>query len=119
MENYNFCGVHVLGEIYDVNRDKLNNLNFLVDALSHGIEKSKATCIGTLIKKFEPQGISVVMLLSESHVSIHTYPEHHSLFIDAFTCGEKCNPEIIIQTLKTELDSNFAKINVIKRGYVQ
>lgn len=119
MVNHNFYGIHVIGEIYNANREKLNNLDFLVNALSHGVEKSKATCIGTLIKKFEPQGISVVMLLSESHVSIHTYPEYQSLFIDAFTCGEKCNPEIIIQTLKSELDSNSVKINVIERGNVQ
>lgn len=116
MGNFNFCGIHVLGEIYDANKEKLNNLDFLVEALSRGVEKSNATCVGTLIKKFEPQGLSVVMLLSESHVSVHTYPEYNSLFFDAFTCGEKCNPEMIIQTLKSELGSDLVNINVMKRG---
>lgn len=116
MEQHDFYGIHALGEIYDVEEEKINNLDFILNAISQGVKNANATCIGTLVKKFEPQGLSILMLLSESHVSIHTYPEYHSLFIDAFTCGKKCDPKVIINTLVRKLNSSSAKINVIERG---
>ncbi len=115
-KQHGFYGIHVMGELYGISYEKLDNLDIIVDCLTLGIELSKAKCEGMIVKKFKPKGISVVALLSESHVSIHTYPEYNSLFLDAFTCGNTCNPELIAEILKKELKATSAKIDTLVRG---
>lgn len=111
-----FTGTHVLGEMYGVLSEDLDSIDKLVEILNEGIEQSHATCEGTLVKRFYPHGVSIVILLSESHVSIHTYPEINALFVDAFTCGLNCNPEAIIDNLIVNLNPSETNINVITRG---
>lgn len=71
---------------------------------------------GILFKQFEPIGLSIVVLLSESHASIHTYPEQNCMFVDAFTCGTNCNPQSIIDTLIEELRVSHYSAKEIHRG---
>ena len=52
-----------------------------------------ATILAHLAHKFEPCGVSVVLMLSESHASVHTYPEYNACFLDIFTCGEQIRVE--------------------------
>ena len=69
-------------------RNDLEDILPLRKILKDAVEKSKATILGNIEHKFEPHGYSLVLLISESHASLHTYPEENSLFIDFFTCGD-------------------------------
>jgi S-adenosylmethionine decarboxylase len=98
-------GKHYLLNLYECSEVLLNNEHFLMDLLENAAVASGATVCQTIYKKFEPQGVTVLCLLSESHISIHTWPEEEKAAVDVYTCGD-CNPkigcDIIIQQLKAE-----------------
>ncbi len=80
----NFSGCTVdLNDVEDIRRD-----------MSRAVEVIGATILSVVEHKFDPEGLSLVMLLAESHASVHTYPEHKACFLDIFTCGStiRVNP---------------------------
>jgi S-adenosylmethionine decarboxylase len=91
--SYKFRGVHFLASYCNCELQALNNLEDLIAAMNNAVEKSGATILKTSSWVFPPTGLTMVFLLSESHASIHTYPEHGACFVDLFTCGEKCSAE--------------------------
>lgn len=113
----NFLGKHTLGELYNVAPEKLNDLGFLTELLCAAATKAGATVCGTLSKQFEPQGVTVLVLLEESHASFHTYPELGALFLDIFTCGIECDPKHAFDFICTALDCDTHDIKTVKRGY--
>jgi S-adenosylmethionine decarboxylase len=98
-------GKHYLLNLYGCSFSLLNDLEFLIDLLENAAYASGATVLETVYKKFDPQGVTVLCLLSESHISIHTWPEEGKAACDVYTCGD-CNPkigcDIIIEQLKSE-----------------
>ncbi|WP_051355841.1 adenosylmethionine decarboxylase [Acetobacterium malicum] len=115
-EEFSFTGTHVFGELYGVSYENLDSIDQLEEILTRGIEESKAKCLGIMTKKFKPNGVTLLALLSESHVSVHTYPEHNALFIDAFTCGTLCDPRVIINTFIQKLHPEKNVISETQRG---
>lgn len=111
-----FTGIHILGELYGVSYEKINSLDFMETLLVKGIEESNATICGTSIKKFKPQGLTILILLSESHVAVHTYPEKGSIFFDIFTCGLNCSPDKFVERIIRELNPVEHNISLIERG---
>lgn len=104
--HYPFVGLHVLASISAIkNLQLLNNPERIKQILERGVKASGAHALAWQTTIFEPQGCSLVALLSESHLSVHTYPEHESLFFDAFTCGIHCTPRAIFDELLSYLDS--------------
>lgn len=85
-------GKHVFGAVYDCNKEYLDDPELLIKLLEEGATKAGATVVQTIHKHFTPQGVTVLTLLSESHISIHTWPEKGEAAIDIFTCGTKCDP---------------------------
>ena len=71
------------------------------------------------IYKFSPQGITGVVLLAESHISISTWPEINYVAIDIFTCGEKSMPYKALEYLKKEFQPKKVEIKEIKRGVIK
>ncbi|OAJ96196.1 adenosylmethionine decarboxylase [Vibrio bivalvicida] len=112
---HDFKGKHAFGELYGIESSKLNDTSYLENLLIEGIKSSGATLCSIQSKKFEPSGVTLLALLSESHASIHTYPEKGSMFVDAFTCGS-CNPEEVIKTLEKGLSASHTNISSITRG---
>ncbi|WP_185750821.1 adenosylmethionine decarboxylase [Clostridium sp. KNHs214] len=115
-KKHRFLGRHILGELYGIDYEILDNLSILEKALSLGIKRSEARCEGMLVKKFNPSGVTIVALLSESHASIHTYPECNALFIDAFTCGNTCDPQAIIDVVVEIVKPQKIAVKEMKRG---
>lgn len=111
-----FMGIHVLGEMHGVDFDKLNDKELLESALKEGIELSGASLCGLQTKVFEPCGVTSLALLSESHASIHTYPDFGSLFFDAFTCGVTCEPQKIADRLVEVLKPTSHNLRIVHRG---
>jgi S-adenosylmethionine decarboxylase len=115
-DQHKFFGVHVLGEIRGINSKLLNNKELLEEILKEGIIKSNATLCEIQGKSFDPSGVTLLALLSESHASIHTYPDYSALFFDAFTCGDTCQPMLIAETLIKRLEATHHEIKTIYRG---
>jgi len=95
-------GKHYLLNLYGCSFSQLNNEHFLIGLLECAAISSGATVIQTISKKFDPQGVTVVCLLSESHISIHTWPEEGKCHADIYTCGladPKVGCDILIEQL--------------------
>ena len=107
-------GKHLLLEVYDGTFQHLNDHIFLKDILFDGIQKSKSTIINCFIKKFDPQGCTILFALAESHVSCHTWPEKGCMSADFYTCGGK-NPKIAAKYIIDNLYSIDYQIREIKR----
>ena len=83
---------HLLLELYECDYEKLNDESFLRCTLNRAAKLAKATVLNLISNKFEPQGVTAIALLAESHISIHTWPESQYSAIDIFTCGHKMLP---------------------------
>ena len=84
---------HFLLELYRCDYEKLNDESFLRCAISKAAKYANATVLNLISNKFEPQGVTAIALLAESHLSIHTWPESHYSAVDIFTCGKNMKPE--------------------------
>lgn len=101
-------GNHLLLEVYDVQYDLINDIDSLQNVMIRGIERAKMTILNVFSHCFIPQGCTIVIALSESHVSCHTWPENGCLAIDVYTCGEG-NPKLIaIELLKYLNSANYS-----------
>ncbi|WAH56861.1 adenosylmethionine decarboxylase [Pseudomonas silvicola] len=112
---HKFEGKHLLAELVNVERQLLNDMERLQAALHDSVIKCGATVCGVSGKKFDPEGMTLVLLLEESHAAIHTYPESGCLFLDIFTCGT-CQPLIALKHLATVLSAEPKNVKVLERG---
>ncbi len=85
-------GKHCLLDLVDCGAGTLDSLSEIKSLLQSAAKVSGATVLGVLHHKFQPQGVSVVCLLAESHISIHTWPERGCATVDMYTCGNSCDP---------------------------
>ena len=111
----NTLATHVLLECRGLNRELLSDPQALEAILRAGAEKAGAHVLGALLKRFEPQGASVVMMLAESHVSIHTWPEHDYAAVDVFTCGETL-PEAGVEEIVRLMNPREHEVTRVERG---
>ena len=112
----NALGKHLLLELKDCNREVLDDLGFLKDILSAAANEAGATVLGESFHHFDPHGVSGVVIIAESHLFIHTWPEHNYAAIDIFTCGDSVQPEKAAQRLIGELGAKSHSILEIQRG---
>ncbi|MGW1539057.1 adenosylmethionine decarboxylase [Streptomyces sp. NPDC002309] len=113
---YAFSGTHVLCDIVGIAPERIHDNELILAAIKRGIEASGAELCGMQAKEFEPVGVTAVYVLAESHVSVHTYPEQGSLFLDAFTCGTRCDPRRIVDVVLEALGPCEHRTSVMSRG---
>ena len=107
---------HLLLELYRCDFEKLNDESFLRCILSRASKLANATVLHLISNKFEPQGVTAIALLAESHISIHTWPESNYSAVDIFTCGKNMMPEIASQYLIESLMAKEHSLRVIERN---
>ena len=107
-------GRHLLLEVYDVKYDLINDAITLEEVMVKGIRRAGMTILNVFQHCFIPQGCTIVIALSESHVSCHTWPEEGCLAIDVYTCGEG-NPKLIALELLRYLDSDNYSLREVNR----
>lgn len=112
----NALGRHLLLELKDCNREVLNDLDFIQDVLPAAAREAGAEVLGKSFHQFSPQGVSGVVVIAESHLSIHTWPEFGYAAVDIFTCGNSVQPERAAQILIRELGAKSHCILEIQRG---
>lgn len=109
-------GSHLLIELKDCNPVILQNLEEVRDALVSAAREAKATIVDISFHEFSPFGISGMVVIAESHLSIHTWPEYGYAAVDIFTCGEVIKPEIAAAYLIDRFESKSPSIVEMKRG---
>ena len=107
---------HLLLELYRCDYEKLNDESYLRCTLNRAAKLAKATVLNLISNKFEPQGVTAIVLLAESHISIHTWPESNYSAVDIFTCGQNMMPELASQYLIEVLKAKEHSLRVIERN---
>ena len=111
-----FRSKHFLLELYGCDFEKLNDESFLSYTLNNAAKIANATVLNLITNKFEPQGVTAIALLAESHLSIHTWPEAQYSAVDIFTCGQNMKPDISCKYLIKALMAKEHLLRVINRN---
>ena len=107
---------HFLLDLYRCDYEKLNDESFLRCTLNNAAKLANAKVLNLISNKFEPQGVTAIALLAESHLSIHTWPEAHYSAVDIFTCGKNMNPDISCKYLIKSLMAEEHLLRIINRN---
>ncbi|MBN8538487.1 MAG: polyamine aminopropyltransferase [Deltaproteobacteria bacterium] len=108
-------GRHILVEFTGCNADILNDVAVIEKTMIEAAQKAGATVINTNFHHFSPWGVSGVVVIQESHLAIHTWPEYRYAAVDLFTCGETVDPWVSFDWLKTILEASYSALEM-KRG---
>jgi S-adenosylmethionine decarboxylase len=109
-------GRHLLLELHDCSSEILNNLETVKAALVEAAKRAEATIIDVVFHEFNPFGISGVVVIAESHLSIHTWPEYRYAAVDIFSCGETLKPAEAANYLVEQFGASRASCVEVKRG---
>lgn len=114
MEQVKYAGTHIIADFW--HGKNIANPTELKKILSQAAKESQNTPLKISIHTFSPQGITGVILLAESHIAIHTWPEIEYTAIDIFTCGQRAKANLALEFLKRELEPQRVEVKTIKRG---
>lgn len=109
-------GRHLIVEYAECNNDLLNDLDQLETFMNESVRKAGATIVKSTFHRYNPQGVSGVVVIAESHISIHTWPEYGYAAVDFFTCGDSVDPYRAFEYMKEKLQSKEATVQEMKRG---
>ncbi len=108
-------GKHCILELYGCDSARLDDEAFLRDTITTAAKRAGATLLNLITHRFDPQGVTGLALLAESHISIHTWPESGYAAVDVFTCGDHTMPERACQVLAEELLATGQKLTSFRR----
>lgn len=111
-------GRHFLLELKDCDRVLLNDLDTLRQLLREAAVACGAEILSDSFHRFSPQGVSGVVIIAESHIFIHTWPEYGYAAVDIFTCGNRVKPEIATQYLVEKLGAKNQVVIEMQRGII-
>jgi S-adenosylmethionine decarboxylase len=112
----NALGRHLLLELFDCDPDALNNLEAVKGTLIEAAKRAQATIVDVVFHEFNPFGISGVVVIAESHLSIHTWPEYRYAAVDIFSCGDVLQPEIAASYLVEQFGAERTSVVEMQRG---
>ncbi|MGQ9759389.1 MAG: adenosylmethionine decarboxylase [Candidatus Methanomethylicaceae archaeon] len=111
-------GRHFVFELFRCDAQALDDLNGIQEAMERGAEDGGAEIVGRTFHKFSPQGVTGVVIITESHLSIHTWPELGYAAVDLFTCNMNADPTRMSQRLVSLLKPRFMTVMELKRGLI-
>lgn len=114
-----YLGRQVLAELFECDKNKLNDLDYVKKAMIETAVEANATIVGYKFHKFAPQGVSGVVIIAESHLAIHTWPEHGYAAVDIFTCGSRTEPRLALKFLQSAFRSKRVKHRELRRGAIE
>ncbi|MEM1124474.1 MAG: adenosylmethionine decarboxylase, partial [Bacteroidota bacterium] len=110
-----YLGKHYLLELYDCPADILSDPKFIGEKMKKAAQVMKASIVESTFHHFNPLGVSGVIIIKESHLTIHTWPEYGYAAVDIFTCG-KIDMDNGISYLRKALKSEKVEIKKLGRG---
>ena len=111
-------GQHVLAEFFECDPNVLNSITKVEKYMIDAALECGATIVQKCFHMFNPYGVSGVVIISESHLAIHTWPELGYAAVDLFTCGSSCDPMVEYEFLKKKFNSRAANYTELKRGII-
>jgi S-adenosylmethionine decarboxylase proenzyme len=115
-ETYVAQGRHLMLTLTGCPSSLLDDEAALLDITQRAVAATDAQVLNVSSHHFEPQGVTILILLAESHASIHTYPEEGIAFWDCFTCGWRCDPERSTAVLVEALQPTSYQADCLVRG---
>jgi len=110
-------GVHYLIEFFGCSGEQLDSIAFWKKLLKESVSDSNISVLNEEFYQFSPHGITGYLLLSASHISIHTWPEYSYVTCDIFSCGGEDDTKNIVEHIKDNLCHNKKRVRKIKRGF--
>ncbi|ATD54127.1 Putative S-adenosylmethionine decarboxylase proenzyme [Clostridium chauvoei JF4335] len=111
-------GRHILVEYYNCDKEILKNHEIIEEYMKQAAIEANATIVTSCFHKFNPWGVSGAVIIQESHLTIHTWPEYGYASVDLFTCGDSVNPWIGFKYLEEVLKSERSESTEVARGLV-
>ncbi|GGG29845.1 polyamine aminopropyltransferase [Pontibacter amylolyticus] len=112
----NALGRHILVEFYDCSPELMNDVIHIENSMVAAAETAGATVINSTFHHFSPYGVSGVVVIQESHLAIHTWPEYGYAAVDLFTCGDSVDPWVSYTYLKEAFQSGHGSSMELRRG---
>lgn len=114
----NTLGRHILVEFFGCSSEILNDVITIEEQMVNAAKEAQATVINSTFHHFSPYGVSGVVVIQESHLAIHTWPEYRYAAVDLFTCGTEVDPWIAYDYLKKALQATYGSAMEMKRGAI-
>lgn len=109
-------GRHLIVELADCDKSTLDNIKQLEIDMKEAVRLSGATIVKSVFHRYNPQGVSGVIVIAESHISIHTWPEYGYAAVDFFTCGDEVDPTLAYDHMVEKLKSKAPSMKELERG---
>ena len=109
-------GRQIVAEYYGCNPEILNDVAKIETCMLDAARAAEATVINSTFHHFSPFGVSGVVVIQESHLAIHTWPEYGYAAVDIFTCGDAVDPWVSYQFLETAFEADYASAMEMLRG---
>jgi S-adenosylmethionine decarboxylase len=113
--NGTVVGVHVIMNVYNVSENLLTSLDVGTERCDSIVQSLPLTVLQRTGHQFQPHGYTLLYLLSESHFSIHTYPEHRSCYLDIFCCNRTFDPAAAVATVSEAFCTQQVEYQVLTR----
>ncbi|MCI0547447.1 MAG: adenosylmethionine decarboxylase [Candidatus Rokubacteria bacterium] len=109
-------GRHLLLELFDCDAEAINSLEAVKTSMVEAARRAQATIVDVLFHEFNPFGISGVVVIAESHLAIHTWPEYRYAAVDVFSCGDLLQPQVAAEYLVQQFGAARASVVELQRG---
>ncbi len=109
-------GRHLLIEFYGCDSAILDDVAGIEEHMRTAARKANSTIVNSTFHRFKPYGVSGVVVIAESHLSIHTWPEYGYAAVDLFTCGDSVDPWKAFEYLKNVMNSQDQSVIELQRG---
>jgi S-adenosylmethionine decarboxylase len=107
----------VIGELYGCDPASLRDLEGIVETVRRAAKEAGATIVGDFANKYDKgEGVSYILVVKESHISVHTWPELGYAAVDIYTCGEHVDPWRAFDVIAESLNPKTVSVMEIKRG---
>lgn len=111
-----FLGKQFFVELYDCDELHLNDSDYIGQHMVLAAKAANATVVQQFFHEFSPYGVSGTVVIAESHINIHTWPEYQYAAVDIFTCGESLEAEKAVEHLRIWLKAKKVEMQTINRG---
>ena len=109
-------GTHLLLELRGCPCERLEDAAHVREAVGAAVRAAGATLVDVVLHAFPGGGVTALALLAESHLSVHTWPEHGYAAVDVFTCGADTEPEAAARAMAAALGAAETELRSVRRG---
>jgi len=117
MENSSSNGFHILLDFFGCDRSQTDSMNFWQNILAESVSGTSIAVLNNSFYQFQPQGVTSFLLLSASHLSVHTWPENGYVACDVFSCSGRAETEKVADFLIKRIIHTKVRIKRVKRGF--